>query len=450
LLPAKWLLHHPIDVQGFYHAQQLCKAVAAERGALIWGGVEVCGRACFLSDPHSSNDLSRQTLTIGPNCKVTMPTQSIRSPVAADASASRPIDALTSIRGIAAWWIVIYHFREVLPNGMPGMLVNFMGSGYLAVDLFFELSGFVIALNYADKFRTISVSEIWKFIGLRLARVYPLHIFMLCLFLVNPIVIVLFSRHGDGGDRYNIEYFLLSVVLMQNWGFTQGLAWNIPAWSISTEWFAYLLFPALIWVSTRIARDVGRACTLALALLVVLSAGVYASGVGLGADIQQFGLFRCVVEFWVGICLYYLRLYRTVPHAHEGNVAALLAIICFAAYPILGAPDYLIMPLGFFFLIYSLSHDSGILATLLNITPLRMIGLCSYSTYLVHYFVKDWVNFLLMKPGVTYEIPFLAYIAVTAVASVILYRFIEVPGRRAMRGLILRGASVRRPYTKPV
>jgi peptidoglycan/LPS O-acetylase OafA/YrhL len=369
-----------------------------------------------------------------------MPAQSIHYQVVVNESKSRPIDALTSIRGIAAWWIVIYHFREILPIGMPKFFINFAGYGYLAVDLFFELSGFVIALNYSDQFYKLSLDKFWKFIGLRLARIYPLHIFMLCLFLINPISILLFSSQGSVGDRYNITYLFLSIFLVQNWGFTDILAWNIPAWSISTEWFAYILFPALIWTTTRIARDTTRTCMLALVLLFGLACGAAAYGGDLGANIQQLGLFRCTMEFWAGICLYFLRKYRTAPSIHEINIVTLLAVICFGAYCSLNIQDYAIIPFSFFLLIYSLSYDSGILATMLNIKPLRLIGLCSYSTYLVHYFVKDWVSFLLLRPGLPHGIPFVAYLVVTAIASILLYRLIEVPGRRAMRGLILRGA----------
>src|ERR1700704_1066654 len=108
-------------------------------------------------------------------------------------TASRDIRSLTSIRGIAAWWIVLFHFREYTPlldNASTGHVI---GHGYLAVDLFFELSGFVIALNYGRFFRNLNLAEYLRFLGRRLARIYPLHLLMLLVFLLNPLAIAFFA-----------------------------------------------------------------------------------------------------------------------------------------------------------------------------------------------------------------------------------------------------------------
>src|SRR5882672_4558154 len=212
-------------------------------------------------------------------------------------SPSQDIRALTSIRGIAAWWIVLHHFREYLPvldNASTGYVI---GRGYLAVDLFFELSGFVIALNYGKFFRHFSMGEWFRFLGRRLARIYPLHILMLFIFLLNPLVIGVLASRPDF-ERYDPGYFVLSIFLMQNWGFKHLLAWNIPAWSISTEWMAYLLFPAICWITIRFARSRGHSFLLAGLLMAVLAAGFMAFHTALGEAVARTGLFRCVLEFW--------------------------------------------------------------------------------------------------------------------------------------------------------
>ena len=89
------------------------------------------------------------------------------------------IPALTSIRGIAAWWVVLYHFREHLPSGCPEWLLALTAHGYLAVDLFFILSGFVLALNYAESLPG-DLAGATGFYRLRFARIYPLHFVILC------------------------------------------------------------------------------------------------------------------------------------------------------------------------------------------------------------------------------------------------------------------------------
>ncbi|MFC7542487.1 acyltransferase family protein [Siccirubricoccus deserti] len=127
----------------------------------------------------------------------------------------QPIRALTSIRGLAAWWVVLYHVRELLPPTMPPMLHAALAHGYLAVDLFFMLSGFVISLDYSTQFARLDAGQVRRFLLLRLGRIYPLHLVMLIAFVANPIAIGLFSAAGRVGERYAADYFLLSLLLMQ-------------------------------------------------------------------------------------------------------------------------------------------------------------------------------------------------------------------------------------------
>lgn len=365
----------------------------------------------------------------------------------------RPIDALTSIRGLAAWWVVFYHFREALPPNLPGALDALFSRGYLAVDLFFQLSGFVIALNYASSFRSVTFAGTLRFLSLRLARIYPLHLFMMVLFLVNPLAIKLFSAHGGTAGRYDPGYFLMSLFLVQNWGFAPVAQWNIPAWSISTEWFAYLLFPVLAWACCRFLHRAFSIVLLAALLFAALAVAASRTD-SIGNDFEHFGLIRCVVQFGIGMLIFRLYACRPLTRRFEGDVLALLALACFAVFAVLPVPDYAVMPLGFFLLIYALTDDRGTLSRILRGPVLEWLGLVSYSTYIVHYFIKDWVKFLLLRPGVPDYVPVLAYVATVLAASALLYRCVEVPGRVAMRAVFASGvpwhrigAALRRPGT---
>lgn len=174
--------------------------------------------------------------------------------------------------------------------------------GYLAVDLFFIMSGFVIALSYEQNFQSLRPQNILRFLGYRLARIYPLHLVVMLLFLVNPIVIVFLSSKGVVGERYDIGYYFESLLLIQNWGFSDISGWNYPAWSISTEWAAYLLFPIMAWCSVRVLTNlwnIAAAILVAGAALIILSSGVG----GLGNDIPRIGLVRCLLEFSIGVCV---------------------------------------------------------------------------------------------------------------------------------------------------
>src|SRR5216684_1190536 len=103
---------------------------------------------------------------------------------------------LTSIRGLAAWWVAAYHFRDYLPATPDSWIVAIAARGFYAVDLFFILSGFVLHLNYSHLFLSPNRESLHKFAAARFARVYPLHLFMMLVFLFNPLMIALFSHQG--------------------------------------------------------------------------------------------------------------------------------------------------------------------------------------------------------------------------------------------------------------
>jgi peptidoglycan/LPS O-acetylase OafA/YrhL len=349
-------------------------------------------------------------------------------------STVRNMPALTAIRGLAAWWVVLYHFKEEIPGIAGTGLFRFMAEGNLAVDLFFILSGFVIAMNYARMFTTIRWADSLHFLGLRLARIYPLHIFMLMLFLINPIALTVFSSSAHLGYRYDPGYFVLSIFLLQNWGFTHDLAWNAPAWSLSTEWGAYLLFPFMAKTTGQIARTPVRAIclmTLLLGSVVLISLAV---GHSLVQDIAHLGLVRCVLEFATGVCLYHLWQARRSKLRHEGDAAAVLAILLGVAFAVLPVADFLVMPAAFTLLIYALADERSFASRAMSGALLEKIGIVSYATYLVHYFIKDWVKLLFVRPDSASLGPLLVYLVLVALSSVALYAFVEVPGRRIIRG----------------
>ncbi|MFL5337706.1 MAG: acyltransferase family protein, partial [Geminicoccaceae bacterium] len=165
-----------------------------------------------------------------------------------EASQDGELLALTSIRGIAAWWVVLFHLRLLLAPWLPSAAIALLDQGNLAVDLFFVLSGFVIALNYGDRLAsgraTPTRADIADFLFRRFARIYPLHLLILLGFAAYfGAAILLGSATVAEQDP---GYFLASLFLVQNWGFLHALKWNVPAWSISTEACAYLLFPLLL------------------------------------------------------------------------------------------------------------------------------------------------------------------------------------------------------------
>ena len=190
----------------------------------------------------------------------------------------RSIDSLTSLRGLAALWIVAYHFWTDVLVLFPALEIfsPFVREGHSAVPLFFVLSGFVLAYNYAEQFHCLQWDAYRRFVTRRLARIYPVHLFTLLVVLV--LVGVAHWVSGPITDSgYTLATFVQNLFLVQTWVPQFELNWNYPAWSISSEWFAYLWFPVLASVVLRRLASVAAAAAL-LVLAWIGSILVYTAG----------------------------------------------------------------------------------------------------------------------------------------------------------------------------
>ncbi|MEC5387216.1 acyltransferase [Uliginosibacterium sp. H3] len=350
---------------------------------------------------------------------------------------SRQIDSLTSLRGIAAWWVVVFHFRDYMWG--PGSSWSSWASyGYLAVDLFFVMSGFVIQLRYAEMFERLSFASCLDFMVIRLARIYPLHLFMCVVYLINPLAIHFFSQSGDISMRYDPLQYVLGLFLVQAWGLLPDYGWNVPSWSISVEFAAYLMFPLLCLSLTGPRQRWWGSLGVLLSAALVLALCFSLAGKGsLGAGIYDLGVVRCVGEFTMGMAVC-----KLVQGAWAGGVRAarwralasgIGATALFVAGWSAGWKDYFYVPLCFAGLIHALSTYRGMLARALEWKPLLALGVVSYSTYLCHFFIKDWVLFGLVDGSRASALAIAAYLLLTLIASFLLYRFVELPGQRIVK-----------------
>ena len=173
--------------------------------------------------------------------------------------------ALDSWRGICALLVVLFHVSSVISSSLEAS--TFIGNAYLFVDFFFVLSGFVLCHRYRDKIS--DRSDFWQFVIRRFARVWPVHAFVLGIFLF-AIVIVNHMPHPQDlaltwdNNSYSVEAILPSVLLLNAFGL-QGSVWNGPAWSIGAEFYVYSLFAlVLIGIYRRFSSYVS--CSQALRL----------------------------------------------------------------------------------------------------------------------------------------------------------------------------------------
>ncbi len=341
---------------------------------------------------------------------------------------SRHLDALTGIRGIAAWGVVLYHVRVSLVDILPGWTIAILGKGYLAVDLFFMLSGFVIWLNYAERMAAGGSGEVRQFLWRRFARIWPLHAVILVGFAAFALLL---SASGRSTEGYPLAEFPLHILLLQNWGLTPSLTWNHPAWSISTEVAAYFLFPALVMLLAPMKRSVpallGIAALLALGIYLLFRACNY--GV-VGEAIPHLGLWRCLAEFSMGaiLCLLWQG-WKGSPSAASITLLSALAW-CVTAWT-LSLPETALVPPLFFAGLLALALDRGPVSRLLSKPALRYLGEISYSTYLSHFLF--FILFKLAFVDASRQIGWLGlmgFLALVLAASVALYHGVEKPAQR--------------------
>jgi peptidoglycan/LPS O-acetylase OafA/YrhL len=179
--------------------------------------------------------------------------------------------SLTGIRALAAIWVLSFHLLggtlAAFP-GLPAPLKNAIGGGYLGVDLFFILSGFVLAYQYLDRFERVELGPYSRFLALRLARIYPVHLFTLVLTLVLVVAARLAGfPHHSSPEFFGAGSFVANVLLVHAWGFCTGLTWNYPSWSVSCEFLAYLAFP-FIAARLRLIRNPVVAAAIVVAGIV--------------------------------------------------------------------------------------------------------------------------------------------------------------------------------------
>jgi hypothetical protein len=288
------------------------------------------------------------------------------------------IKPLTALRFFAAFWVVMYHYWPNLAaaGAVPGVVAK----GYLGVEAFFILSGFILCHVYLTAFgegRFGYGGFLWN----RLARVYPLHLFTLA---GVGLMAVAAGIAGIAVDKNMLAWDALpaNLLMVQAWGFAPVSGWNHPSWSISAEWFAYLSFPAFAFVAWRLRN---RPLVLTGAALVVIGVLYPAferlAGFPLTEATIRWGALRIVPCFFYGCALYTLWKSQDVTLRGAGIGAAFSALLLLLTVQ-LQAPDALIVTiLGGFILSLARLAKAG--STFATQGMFVYLGEISYSTYMI-------------------------------------------------------------------
>lgn len=343
------------------------------------------------------------------------------------------LKSLTGLRIVAAAWVLVYHFRNRL--GLDLERFGLIAKGYLGVDLFFILSGFILSHVYMRAYAEGRFGY-GSFLWARLARLYPVHLLTLA------ATIVLWALGRWVGASFEVQAFDPAAIpqhlmLIHAWWSTPTVQWNFPSWSISAEWFAYLLFPATAVASGALRARPVLAVVLAVALFFVLDAIVQAFGGSLTRLTAQGGALRIVPSFAMGVALHRLGLTRSIPPALAWPGAA-LALTWIIMATTLGLGDRWTWP-GLAALIFCLAEADKTGRASFLAAPLAVyLGEVSYAVYMTHLPV-DIAYFEALDrlpapaPGPWMWIAWLGVLAVCLVVSVLVYHGVERPARRWLR-----------------
>jgi peptidoglycan/LPS O-acetylase OafA/YrhL len=365
------------------------------------------------------------------------------------------IKPLTSLRFLAAFWVLLYHFKDHL--GLDLGRFGLVAQGYLGVDLFFTLSGFILAHVYLTEIGEGRFAY-GGFLKNRLARIYPMHLAALGAMLVLFAAAAILGVGETNPDAFKLSDLPAHLLMIHAWGATATVGWNFPSWSISAEWAAYLIFPLAAALVLK-ARGAGWPVIVALGVCLLSFVGLthlHEVLPGVGRDFSQMtaqiGVLRIMPSFVLGVALYAFGRNTAAP------AWAAWPIVLISTYAVLGVTSLGFWPglvwFGLAGLIYGLGEVSRHKLEIAMAGPkLVHLGAASYALYMIH-LPADIVWFhALEKFGVTEAsgepIRLLAVSGVflfAIVLSVFAHAWIEEPARKWIRGL----KFTRTPALKPV
>lgn len=340
---------------------------------------------------------------------------------------------------------------------------------YLFVDFFFVLSGFVIAANYRS--RLAEGFGIGRFLILRLGRIYPLHLVTLLLFI--PI-----DAAKDGIGPNLLQAIVTNVLLLQGLGVNPQNWLNFASWSIGAEFAAYVIFAAVV---SRIGPTIWPWLLPIMAGPIVLAT---ISPDGMNAT-YDYGLVRCLYGFALGVVSFDVRerfavlRARLTPSAETLlETASFLLVIGYVWVAGRSVALQVASPVVFTLVVLVFAREAGAVSRGLTMPFMLVIGMLTYSIYMLHPLVRAVVRAVLMVVErlahtdlfVSYALSSgheptkvmsmhgslwlgdllqIAMLLLTVLLSVATYRLVEEPGRNWVRRLVDRRKVGAAPRARP-
>lgn len=343
-------------------------------------------------------------------------------------------------RYLAAVGIIVFHADAIDPTARGYLRVDGLN---LFVDFFFILSGFVLFHTYSNM--KISGENYYRFIAKRLARIYPLHI------LTMFAVIVTYFTFPQLTRPFSIQDIIANVFLVQAWGVLDHASLNVPSWSISAEFFCYLLFPLMLPLILRVPAAITIAFSFALYFALSRFWPFWESGI-FGAT-YDFGMLRALPTFILGCGMY--RIYQQIPSVRN-NVCIWGGAALFCGGVLLmilySKPVVILAVFAITVVVTAIGERAGTMNAALSRTS-EWFGECSYAIYLIHGRMLALIAAPLWASSglpISYlPIALMGFIAFATIVARIIYVYYELPAKKWMTAALLRRLPQSPPVTQP-
>jgi peptidoglycan/LPS O-acetylase OafA/YrhL len=290
------------------------------------------------------------------------------------------IKGLTSLRGIAAMAVVLQHFSKTaqVHTGVP--IPSLVPHGYLAVDFFFVLSGYIMCYTYLHTFRSEGMRAYLPFLKKRAVRLMPLNAFVtLTMLLLAGLSHQLLNRNIFFGKVDLPIDLLWNLLMLQGLGI--GNSMNGPSWSVSVELLAYALFPVLITFVLHRTLAV-KMLSGVMAVCALTWVAMHSPHFGLEAETPLFGAVRCLSEFSLGMLAYQWGQSWSKSNWIRSDGLAWVAFAMCLLFLLLR--NDLLVALCFPLMVAATAHNTGRVRAGLSRPTWLFMGQISFSLYLIH------------------------------------------------------------------
>lgn len=359
------------------------------------------------------------------------------------------LQALDGWRGLACLIVAVHHLP--VPHALYHQ--SWLQNGAPMLELFFLISGFVISHVFAEMAQTPRGAA--AFIVRVLGRLWPIHVVMLMALVLLAFVRSVFAEHGGFSEQMTLEALGAQLLLIQTW-VGLGLSWNYPAWTLSAELVAYLLFALLMLITrSRAGRIAGASA------ILILAATVFLGELGPRDHYNVISIARAVTGFFIGFLLREVwcgaRL-RSAWIATPLEICAVIGVVWAMSARLDGAMYFLNYAI-FGFTVVVFANDRGVVSRLMTWPPLQWLGKVSFSIYMVHgvivlYLVQAfWAAERFLPPsfatwlfnphlgreqmvfslgaGLADDTLLVLYMILVLASAALVYRFVEAPTREA-------------------